>query len=211
MPQLEKYAHWISECIWFADPNSGSWGAGHTEWCGSQYSPATASDFSTWSLTDAWYANNVESQTWVPYPGDAGLKHYVVDTSRNGNGPLDASKYAPPSNYNQPPAVITALTNGNWCNPFGAGLGLRPKAIPDSSQALLDAYLWVKIPGESDGSCDAAGGARAWDYTLYNPWNIATDAQSLFDPLWGMDDPASGAWFPQQALQLAQLANPPLL
>ncbi len=76
---------------------------------------------------------------------------------------------------------------------------------------LLDAYLWVKIPGESDGSCDSAGGARAWDYSQYDPWNLTTDAaKSLFDPLWGMDDPAAGVWFPQQALQLAQDANPPL-
>ena len=36
-------------------------------------------------------------------------------------------------------------------------------------------------------------------------------AQSHFDPLWGMVDPAAGLWFPQQALQLAQNAVPPLL
>jgi endoglucanase len=30
------------------------------------------------------------------------------------------------------------------------------------------------------------------------------------DPLWGTDDPAAGAWFTQQALQLAQLASPAL-
>jgi len=29
-------------------------------------------------------------------------------------------------------------------------------------------------------------------------------------PLWGIDDPAAGAWFPQQALQLAQDASPSL-
>jgi endoglucanase len=32
--------------------------------------------------------------------------------------------------------------------------------------------------------------------------------QQLFDPLWGITDPAAGAWFPQQALQLAQDATP---
>jgi endoglucanase len=177
--------------------------------CPSQYSPATASDFSTWGETDDWYAQQVESQFWVPYPGDAGLKHFVIDTSRNGNGPLDASQYAA-SPYNQPGDVITTLTNGNWCNPPGAGLGLRPKALPDSSLPLLDAYLWVKIPGESDGSCNVAGGARAWDFGAYNPWSVSAEAQSTFDPLWGMVDPDAGLWFPEQALQLAQKANPPL-
>jgi endoglucanase len=65
-------------------------------------------------------------------------------------------------------------------------------------------------PGESDGSCDITGGARAWDFTAYNPWGLAPDAQTRFDPLWGMVDPAAGAWFAQQALQLAQNATPPL-
>jgi endoglucanase len=105
--------------------------------------------------------------------------------------------------------VTAGLTSGNWCNPPGAGLGLRPTA--NTGVALLDAYLWVKIPGESDGSCDIAGGARAWDYTQYNPWSLTGDAQNHFDPLWGIVDPAAGLWFPQQALQLAKNATPPLL
>jgi hypothetical protein len=41
-------------------------------------------------------------------------------------------------------------------------------------------------------------------------WPTTASAQSLFDPLWGTDDPAAGDWFGQQALQLAQLASPPL-
>jgi endoglucanase len=89
-----------------------------------------------------------------------------------------------------------------------AGLGLRPTGA--TSTPLLDAYLWAKIPGESDGSCDIAGGARTWDYTAYNPWGLTGDAQNHFDPLWGMVDPAAGGWFPQQALQLAHNASPPL-
>jgi endoglucanase len=70
--------------------------------------------------------------------------------------------------------------------------------------------VWAKIPGESDGSCDIAGGARAWDYAAYNPWNLTGDAQLHFDPLWGVVDPAAGQWFPAQALELARLADPPL-
>jgi endoglucanase len=70
----------------------------------------------------------------------------------------------------------------------------------------------VKIPGESDGQCDAAGGVRAWDYGGYSlsGWPTDPSQQALFDPLWGLFDPAAGAWFPQQALQLAQDANPSL-
>ena len=41
-------------------------------------------------------------------------------------------------------------------------------------------------------------------------WPADAAGQALFDPLWGIDDPAAGAWFPQQALQLAQDAAPAL-
>ncbi|MBO0868200.1 MAG: glycoside hydrolase family 6 protein [Micromonosporaceae bacterium] len=199
-PRQQKYGTWISSCIAFANnPADGGWRLGHYDFCGSQYFPANPNDFSTWGLTDQWYADNLG--TAVP------TTHFVVDTSRNGQGPNDMSRYAT-APYSQPPNVISGLAGGNWCNPPGAGLGLRPTA--DTGVPLLDAYLWVKIPGESDGSCDIAGGARAWDYTAYNPWNLTGDAQQHFDPLWGMVDPAAGGWFPQQALQLAQQANPAL-
>ena len=131
----------------------------------------------------------------------------MIDTSRNGRGPLDTTPYGA-APYNQSPGVVAALHSGNWCNPPGAGLGARPTA--STGVALQDANLWVKVPGESDGSCDIAGGARAWDFSAYNPWSVAPADQTHFDPLWGMVDPGAGAWFDQTALQLAQNATPPL-
>jgi endoglucanase len=59
--------------------------------------------------------------------------HYVIDTSRNGAGPAPASKL-------------------DWCNPGGRALGTPPTAATGGAHA--DAYLWIKRPGESDGSCD---------------------------------------------------------
>ena len=172
---LEKYGTWIAKCLWFAtDP--GSWGLGHFDWCASQYYPANPNDFSTWHLTDQWYADNVESQTWVPYPGDAGLKSFVIDTSRNGQGP-----WTPPAGYPDPQ---------DWCNPPGRGLGRTPTT--DTGNALIDAYLWIKIPGESDGECTRGLGP----------------AGTTVDPEWGIIDPAAGEWFPQMALELARNANP---
>jgi endoglucanase len=50
----------------------------------------------TWGLTDQWYVDNVEGQTWVPYPGDAGLTRFVLDTSRNGQGRWIPSAGHPP-------------------------------------------------------------------------------------------------------------------
>jgi endoglucanase len=57
--------------------------------------------------------------------------HYVIDTSRNGAGPADGEMY--------------------WCNPSGRALGAAPTTATGNGN--VDAFLWVKRPGESDGSC----------------------------------------------------------
>lgn len=173
---LEKYGTWIAKCLWFAT-DAASWGNGHFDWCASQYYPANPNDFSTWYLTDQWYIDNVESQG--AYPGLAGLQTFVIDTSRNGQGP-----WTPPPGYPDPQ---------DWCNPPGRGLGLLPST--DTGHELIDAYLWIKIPGESDGECTRGLGPGG----------------TTVDPEWGIIDPPAGAWFPQMALDLAHNANPALV
>lgn len=172
---LVKYGTWVSKCIAFAT-NPASWGLNHFNWCASQYYPAQPNDFSTWGLTDQWYTDNVESQTW--WYSESVLKHFVVDTSRNGQGP-----WTPPAGYPDPQ---------DWCNPPDRGLGLRPTA--NTGNSLIDAYLWVKIPGESDGECTRG---------------LGPGGQTI-DPEWGIIDPAAGQWFPEMALELVKNANPPL-
>jgi endoglucanase len=103
--------------------------------------------------------------------------HYVVDTSRNGQGPWQPPAYPDPQ---------------DWCNPPDRGAGLPPTL--DTGVSLVDAYLWVKIPGESDGECTRGLGP----------------AGETIDPEWGLIDPAAGDWFPQMALQLASNADPAL-
>lgn len=72
-----------------------------------------------------------------------GGKHFVIDTSRNGLGP-----------------------NGQWCNPSGRALGENPATR--TRHALVDAFLWVKRPGESDGGCNGGPPAGKWwaEYAL---------------------------------------------
>ncbi|ORB25384.1 1,4-beta-glucanase [Mycolicibacterium moriokaense] len=60
-------------------------------------------------------------------------KNYVIDTSRNGNGAAPDSPL-------------------HWCNPSGRALGVPPTTQTAGPHA--DAYLWIKRPGESDGTCD---------------------------------------------------------
>lgn len=64
-----------------------------------------------------------------------GKKRYVIDTSRNGKGPY----------------------MDEWCNPPGRAIGPTPTTA--TGNHLCDAFLWVKVPGESDGKCN--GGPRA--------------------------------------------------
>lgn len=175
-PQQVQYGTWVAKCIYFAHNGAADAVAARYHQCASQYYPATASDYSTWHLTDEWYAAHVDSAPGAP-TSSAQLAHLVVDTSRNGRGP-----WHPDTTY--PDAQ-------DWCNPPGRGVGLRPSAR--TSSELADAYLWVKTPGQSDGQCNRGV------------------AGSSTDPVWGgIQDPAAGRWFPQQALELARLASPPL-
>lgn len=76
---------------------------------------------------------------------------FVVDTGRNGRG-------RPPENADGDP---------RWCNPAGRRIGTPPTLDPGIP--LVDALLWVKPPGESDGDCDAgdpAAGAFFPEYAL---------------------------------------------
>jgi endoglucanase len=168
--RLVKYGDWVSKCIAFANnPEEGGWRLNHYDWCASQYYPANPNDFSTWHLTDEWYAANLGHAV--------ATAHYVIDTSRNGQGPW------------VPPADHPAGDAQDWCNPPDRGLGLQPTANTD--YPLIDAYLWIKLPGESDGQC------YRW-------------TSGPLDPVRVMEDPAAGQWFPEMALELVHNANPPL-
>jgi endoglucanase len=215
------YGTWLSDCLAYATPVNSAHAAvapGDYGNCGDQYyngGPATGWAGGAMNPYGVWSPNNsdltlntsgVDSRYAMELGSVQPVAHFVVDTSRNGNGPNDMSAYAA-APYNQPPSVISGLQAGNWCNPPGAALGTLPQALPrPDTFPLLDAYLWVKTPGQSDGQCNIAGGARAWDYSAYNPWNWDATQQQQNDPLWGRQDPAAGAWFPHQALQLARNA-----
>jgi endoglucanase len=74
-----------------------------------------------------------------------GGKHFVVDTGRNGRG---------------------ASVEADWCNAPGQALGRAPTT--QTGHPLVDAFLWVKTPGQSDGTCHGGPSAGSWwpDYAL---------------------------------------------
>ncbi|HEX6034168.1 MAG TPA: glycoside hydrolase family 6 protein, partial [Anaerolineales bacterium] len=185
-----EYGTWISKCITYVTAvNPGDYSS-----CGNQYwngGPATNWNGTAMDRYQEWrsepYSGNPADLAWntvginsrydLILGSTQPTTHFVIDTSRNGQGAWQPPSYPDPQ---------------DWCNPPDRGLGLRPTA--DSGIALLDAYLWVKIPGESDGECTRGLGP----------------AGETVDPEWGLIDPPAGAWFPEMALKLAQNANPPL-
>ncbi|RIX26082.1 glycoside hydrolase family 6 protein [Amnibacterium setariae] len=65
-------------------------------------------------------------------------RNFVIDTSRNGKAP----------------------TNAQWCNPANKGLGHAPTTRTNVKH--LDAYLWIKNPGGSDGDCNGGPEPGHW-------------------------------------------------
>lgn len=167
--RVVPYARWVSDCIALVtrgglDPRD----------CPSQYAPAIYMDHATWGATDAAYDRLFEKTGLKRDP--ASQKHAVIDTSRNGRG-----SWQPPAGKYTDAEV--------WCNPPGRGLGRRPTL--ETSNPYVDAFLWIKIPGESDGACHRGCGGPA-------------------DPERGVTAPPAGSWFAEQARELIELANPPI-
>ena len=75
-----------------------------------------------------FYTTNQTTTYGTDISNRLGGKHFIIDTSRNGLG-----------------------SNGQWCNPTGRALGTNPTS--STASPLIDAYLWIKGPGESDGAC----------------------------------------------------------
>ncbi|MFJ4081898.1 glycoside hydrolase family 6 protein [Streptomyces iakyrus] len=136
----------------------------------------------------------------------------LIDTSRNGWGgaarPTGPGATTSVDTYVDGGRYDRRFNAGNWCNQSGAGLGERPQASPATG---IDAYVWMKPPGESDGSSKAIpndegkGFDRMCDPTYTgNPRNNNNMSGAL------PDAPVSGHWFSAQFRQLMQNAYPPL-
>ncbi|MEU3960781.1 glycoside hydrolase family 6 protein [Streptomyces buecherae] len=97
------------------------------------------------------FALNVANFHTTPASADYGQRlshhlggaHFVIDTSRNGRGPADGDG-----------------PGDTWCNPSGRAIGQPPTTR--TGRPRVDAYLWIKRPGESDGTCRGGPPAGQW-------------------------------------------------
>jgi cellulose 1,4-beta-cellobiosidase len=138
----------------------------------------------------------------------------IIDTSRNGWGgsarPTAASTSTVLQTFVMQSRVDLRIHKGNWCNQSGAGIGARPAVNPIAG---IDAYVWVKPPGESDGSSSLIPQGPE------NPGNKGFDR--MCDPTYTGNSlngnnmsgalngaPVSGRWFQAQFVQLVQNAFP---
>lgn len=80
----------------------------------------------------------------------------------------------------------------DWCNVDGAGFGVRPTTDTDSE--LVDALVWVKPGGESDGTSDTSAD-RFDDFCGYS---------DAYQP-----SPEAGFWHQDYFIMLLENADPP--
>ncbi|MGB2572540.1 glycoside hydrolase family 6 protein, partial [Micromonospora citrea] len=143
------------------------------------------------------------------FPNSIGM---LIDTSRNGWGgtarPTGPGPMTDVNAYVDGSRIDRRIHAGNWCNQAGAGLGERPKAAPEPG---IDAYVWVKPPGESDGSSKEIPNNEGKGFDRMCDPTYGGNARNGYSRTGSLDNaPISGAWFPAQFAQLMQNAYPPL-
>ncbi|TXS43943.1 glycoside hydrolase family 6 protein [Streptomyces sp. OR43] len=136
----------------------------------------------------------------------------LIDTARNGWGgsarPTSAGPTTSVDAYVNGGRVDRRIHAGNWCNQSGAGIGERPTAAPEAG---IDAYVWAKPPGESDGNSapvendEGKGFDRMCDPTYEGN---GRNGNSMTGAL--PNSPLAGHWFSAQFQELVKNAYPPI-
>ena len=138
--------------------------------------------------------------------------NFITDTSRNGwggpNRPTAASTSTDLNTFVDQSRIDHRNHRGQWCNQSGAGLGIPPLAAPPDFPQF-QAYVWIKPPGESDGTYP---GSANQDGALHADPNC-DPAQT--NPLAGntltgsiANSPPAGQFFAAEFIQNIQNAFP---
>jgi cellulose 1,4-beta-cellobiosidase len=155
------------------------------------------------------FRQELVNQGWNSVDPNIGM---LIDTSRNGWGgaarPSGPSSSTDLNTFVNESRIDRRIHKGNWCNQAGAGLGERPQAAPESG---IDAYVWIKPPGESDGSSEFIENdeGKGFDQMCDPTYGgNARNGNSMSGAL--PDAPLSGHWFQEQFDELLTNAFPPV-
>jgi cellulose 1,4-beta-cellobiosidase len=151
-------------------------------------------------------------QAWRSAAISAGFSSGIgmlIDTSRNGwggpNRPTGPSTSTNTTTFVNQSKIDQRPFRGDWCNAAGAGLGARPQDAPASG---IQAYVWIKPPGESDGTYPAFSGKGD---PHCDPNGTQTDGNGNSYPTDALpDSPPAGQWFGVEFDQLVANAYPAL-
>lgn len=125
---------------------------------------------------------------------------FIIDTSRNGWGSTKRPTKAAADVDDM--RIDRRNQRGNWCNVKDTGIGERPRAKPDASRPHLDAFVFVKPPGASDGTSDSTANTPNAEGKRFD----AMCGSANVDALSGA--PHAGQWFHDQFLMLLRNASP---
>ncbi|WP_028649530.1 glycoside hydrolase family 6 protein [Nocardiopsis sp. CNT312] len=143
------------------------------------------------------------------FDSDIGM---LIDTSRNGWGgderPSGPSSSTDLNTYIEESRIDRRIHVGNWCNQAGAGLGERPQTAPEPG---IDAYVWMKPPGESDGSSELIPNDEGKGFDRMCDPTYGGNVLNGNNPSGALPDaPVAGHWFSAQFQELLDNAYPPL-
>ncbi len=197
---------------------------------------AALQDFYEWNkaVDELTYIDSFNTRVRSEQPGfEPG---FIIDTARNGWGfPGRPEPGSVTKGTDSSQRVDQRAHRGHWCNVDKAGVGEMPKASPDSTRPHLDAFFWMKPPGESDGiSFDVAEypvGSEAYNSLddidraivdaasnpIYDGKQLDTmciageirDGNLAVQPIPELA-PHAGGWFHKQYIMLIENAYPPL-
>ena len=176
--------------------------------------PVRSADFYEWNdyLEELTFAQDWrEAMIARGAPQTLGM---LIDTGRNGWGgperPTGPSTSTDLNTYVNESRIDRRVHRGNWCNQAG-GVGFRPQAAPAPG---IDAYVWVKPQGESDGVSDPNFTPDPNDPAKQHDPMCDPYAQNRYDSSVGtgaLDNaPHAGRWFPEAFQVLVENAYPPL-
>ena len=127
---------------------------------------------------------------------------FVIDTSRTGWGGARRPTAAAADVDDM--RIDRRAHRGNWCNVKDTGIGERPKANPDATRSYLDAFVFVKPPGDSDGTSDSTATTPNAEGKRFDPMCGSGNVDALSGA------PHAGGWFHDQFLMLLRNAYPAL-